>query len=688
MGERRFGILIASSHFPDEPGLEDLRFPENDVDGLNELLVSADYGQFTQTFILKNKPHYEILLKINQILRDADKDDLVLIYYSGHGKLNPAGKLHLASTDSVISALEATSIPVSTIKDYVDISSSNKIVLILDCCFSGAAGEAFARSGVDDQLQLVSGGRGTYIMTASTGIQIAKEKPSDKYGVFTKHVIEGIRSGEADLDCDGRITMGELYRYVHDNVIVEGFQEPMKWDLNVRGELMISNSGKTPRKIRCKKVRECLLDLAKKEILPDDILNKALKVITLDTSQRSKEDLLYDELLDQLSDNRIKPVKFIRLWDKVGYENIARQTKKQITIKRKAWEKKRPEQPTEQNQKFGEEKRLREDKESKRKVAQQQKRVLAVDRANIKPDIPESDATGPPESPRKSNILKLGAAAGVFVLFIIGIWWYFLDSKKMQMVNQGRNLTEREAVETKQQKSITNSIGMKFVLIPTGSFTMGSRINPEEVARRYGGKAEDYKDEHPPHVVKITIPYYMQITEVSQKQWEKVMGNNPSYFNNCDSCPVEKVTWGDAQEFINKLNELEDTVKYRLPTEAEWEYACRAGTMTAFSFGDEIVKLGEYAWYKANSDDQTHPVGKKKPNEWGLHDMHGNVWEWCQDWYGDYSSDPEKKDKGQYRVLRGGSWDYFARISRSATRRGYYPNERSLNIGFRVARDP
>jgi len=115
MSERRFGILIASSRFPEESKLEDLRFPENDVDGLNEILTSQDHGQFTQTFVLKNKLHHEILLKINQVLREADKNDLVLIYYSGHGKLNLAGKLHLTSTDSVINALEATSIPVCVV---------------------------------------------------------------------------------------------------------------------------------------------------------------------------------------------------------------------------------------------------------------------------------------------------------------------------------------------------------------------------------------------------------------------------------------------------------------------------------------------------------------------------------------------------------------------------------------------
>ena len=208
MSERRFAILIASSRYPDEPTLQDLRCPENDVDGLHEVLKA--YGEFTDIGVLKNRSHHEVLLKVNQVFRKAGKNEFVLLHYSGHGKLNPAGRLHLAMVNTIIPALEATSIPVETIKNYIDISSSRQIVLILDCCFSGAAGEVFTRSGVDDQLQLMSRGQGIYIMTASTEIEVAREKASDQYGVFTKHIIAGIREGKADRDGDGFVGVGEL----------------------------------------------------------------------------------------------------------------------------------------------------------------------------------------------------------------------------------------------------------------------------------------------------------------------------------------------------------------------------------------------------------------------------------------------------------------------------------------------
>ena len=160
---------------------------------------------------------------------------------------------------------------------------------------------------------------------------------------------------------------------------------------------------------------------------------------------------------------------------------------------------------------------------------------------------------------------------------------------------------------------------MVLVPIPAGEFTMGS---PES--------EKDRKDNETQHLVKITKPYYLGAYEVTQEQYERVMGKNLSDSKG-ENKPVENVRWSEAVEFCRKLSEKEG-VEYRLPTEAEWEYACRAGTSTAYSFGNDESQLGKYAWYRDNSI-STHPVGELKPNTWGLYDMHGNVWEWCQDLY-------------------------------------------------------
>jgi uncharacterized caspase-like protein len=251
MSERRYGVLIASSQYQDKK-LENLRCPENDVDGLSAVLASKDYGDFAETYVLKNKTHDDVLKNIYQVLKKAGKEDLILIYYSGHGKLNAAGKLHLTTTDTNVDLLDPTSIPLETIKSYIDISPSNKFILILDSCFSGAAGKTFAKGSIDDQLQLASSGRGTYVMTASTGIQIANEKEGDQYGLFTKHIIDGIKNGKAANE-DGLVTMDTLYKHVHDEVLKESSQEPMRWAINVRGELVIARS-ETKREERAKQI--------------------------------------------------------------------------------------------------------------------------------------------------------------------------------------------------------------------------------------------------------------------------------------------------------------------------------------------------------------------------------------------------------------------------------------------------
>jgi formylglycine-generating enzyme required for sulfatase activity len=193
------------------------------------------------------------------------------------------------------------------------------------------------------------------------------------------------------------------------------------------------------------------------------------------------------------------------------------------------------------------------------------------------------------------------------------------------------------------------------------------------------------------HQVTISQPFFMQTTEVTQGQWKRLMGSNPSHFSSCgDDCPVENVSWNDVQDFIVKLNRQEGTDKYRLPTETQWEYAARAGMQTRFSSGDDDTDLSRTGWYRGNSGLKTHPVGQKIPNTWGLYDMHGNVWEWVQDWKGDYPSgsltDPEGPSSGSRRVYRGGAWYYNAKICRSANRNDIDPGGRGSGLGFRLLR--
>jgi formylglycine-generating enzyme required for sulfatase activity len=288
---------------------------------------------------------------------------------------------------------------------------------------------------------------------------------------------------------------------------------------------------------------------------------------------------------------------------------------------------------------------------------------------------------------------------------------------------------------------IENSIGMVLVPIPAGEFMMGSRLSAADVAKRFEVPAKLFEDEHPRHRVTLTKPFYLGATEVTKGQFRQFVlaenyrteaetdgkggfgfnsatgnpeGPDPKYtwktsgFAQTADHPVVNVSWNDAQAFCKWLSAKEG-VTYRLPTEAEWEYACRAGTTSLYHNGDDpegLVSVGnvldasakaqltEYPdlpYLSANDGYAfTAPVGRFRANPWGLYDLHGNVFEWCQDWYGSYTSgdtaDPAGPDSGSHRVGRGGSWNDVAWYCRSAYRSGYTPSGRSDGLGFRVLR--
>ena len=247
--------------------------------------------------------------------------------------------------------------------------------------------------------------------------------------------------------------------------------------------------------------------------------------------------------------------------------------------------------------------------------------------------------------------------------------------------------------------AFTNKLDMRFISIPPGTFVMGSPL--DEIGREH---------DELQHSVTISKGFFISETEVTQAQWKKLMGNNPSGFKHLGpDRPVEQVSWNDCMVFIDKLNNLEGTDKYRLPTEAEWEYACRAGSKSAFSGGEiteasckVITALADMAWYCANANSTTHPVRTRKPNAWGLYDMHGNVHEWCMDscergnaWtrrtgvvtgtYKDGVIDPVSTE-GELRIFRGGCWNQSSRYARAADRNYFRPIARRTYIGFRLVK--
>jgi sulfatase modifying factor 1 len=293
------------------------------------------------------------------------------------------------------------------------------------------------------------------------------------------------------------------------------------------------------------------------------------------------------------------------------------------------------------------------------------------------------------------------------------------DQTKVSQNNADQNTVDRKGVESNDsgqnnvdEKHDDNArlagtkageersfgeLQMKFCWCPAGKFTMGS---PADEAGRFGH--EDQVD------VTLTQGFWLGKTEVTQGQWKAVMSTTPwkgeSYVKEDSDCPAVYVSWEDAMSFCQKLTEKERSAgrlprdwEYTLPTEAQWEYACRAGTRTRYNFGDDADELGRYALCKENTfkigEKYAHEVGKKLPNPWQLHDMHGNVFEWCRDWYAKKlpgGNNPEVTTKGSYRVSRGGGWRHSAWLCRSALRNWFVPSSRSSNghLGFRVAAVP
>jgi formylglycine-generating enzyme required for sulfatase activity len=351
-----------------------------------------------------------------------------------------------------------------------------------------------------------------------------------------------------------------------------------------------------------------------------------------------------------------------------------------------AVKKSRPEPQVEQPKAAAEEQR-KEQEELTRRAEEEKRRQeqteLARQAAGEKlrkeqETVPQQKTKQPEAIPRKAPVEKSRGPKKIFLgialVTIIIITSVFIIKNISSNSGPQHNIPVKDSSQT-TAASLNGLFSLdNFAEIPAGSFQMGSE--------------NGYDDEKPLHTVRITKSFYLGKHEVTREQWESVMGNNPSYFKG-KNLPVEQVSWNDVRKFLDRLNQQTGREIFRLPTEAEWEYACRAGTTA-----DYAGNLDDMAWYDSNSGGKTHPVGTKQPNEWGLYDMHGNVYEWCADWYGEtyydeckkkgIVEDPAGPESGSFRVLRGGAWYSNAQGCRSADRYNDSPGPRNDYIGFRL----
>ncbi len=615
---KRYAILIGVSEYQEYGNMP---CAANDVRGMEELLTSPEHGLFTDPIFFDKHPHDEITSTIELIFNEANSNDLILLYYSGHGEVDSTGQLQLVTTNTKKGSLMSTAIPVKFIRDLINTSTCQKIILILDCCWSGAVHNAFKSNDVlQSQFNLLakSEGKGIYILTASSADETAKQ--GAKYSVLTEHILIGIREGKADLDQDGFVSMGDLFSYTKESIPKVAPQTPTSHHYNVRGNpLVLARSCRKYNNNEILLIKEKLHALDMQRLLSSDIIARARQVIAENQQQR---DSYYFDLLLQLCEEKIPIFDFPQKW---------------LTLK----------------------------------------------------SLPKNTPTSASKQSASDSFWK-------------------------------------------------NSLGMSFVQIPAGSFWMGSCKDEIQLLvaalRRMGEEINPavFNGELPQKYVTINQPFYLGQYQVTQKQWQEVMGTpvqrwrgvgkvvhkfmeiestvlkqqrNKAGLNYPLSSfgpnhPMYYVNWEEVMEFISKLNTYDERVEYRLPTEKEWEYACYTGTPGNYEsklnrlawFGDnsgkdernslaEMIRLGRdehkyWLQFLIPNSNSTHEVGRKDPDKWGLYDMLGNVWEWCADGI------------DNNRIVRGGAWDTPRLFCRIPVREKRHAKYRGDNIGFRVVAGP
>lgn len=590
---RRYAILIGNSEFPEAKSLAALRCPPHDVQGMREVLLNSEFNWFTEADEIPNQSSTFIRKQIHRVFKAAGPQDQILFYYSGHGKLDYAGHLHLATLDTEEEYLETTSVEIALLRRLITNNRCKRVALILDCCHSGAAVGALQAKGdaaavVAEQLSQFNLTSGIHVLSASTATQSAYEKEGEQYSLFTKHLLDGIRQNRADHDGDGWVSISDLYEYVRQQVSQDAAQTPRYKGVEVEGgQYIIARAQKVYSTELLQAFKTKLLSV--EQDIDDDVFQDAYRVIKERQAQRDKAFLA---LLDELNAGRLSAGKFSGRWLRM---------------------------------------------------------MPAVVVPTLPPPAPQTPANPLSANPTKAAPVKQSSVRTP------------QPAPAKPAPKQPANFTET-----------LNGVPLEMIYVPGGQFMMGS---PE-------GQGRD--NERPQHLV--TVPgFYLGKYQVTQAQWQAVMGDNPSRFKG-KRLPVECVSWKDAKAFCAKLKTLTGN-DYRLPSEAEWEYACRAGSKD--DFASDPLRLG---WYKENSGGTTHPVGEKDPNAFGLYDTHGNAWEWCEDvWHDSYKGAPGDGSAwvsggdSLHRIRRGGTWFESYDFARAVARRIFFfrPGGGS-DTGFRV----
>ncbi len=718
---RRYAILIGSSRFDNEPKLHPLKSPERDVDGMLEILRAPELGAFGETFAFKNIESHAVLRRIEEVLAEASGNDQVLIYYSGHGETDLPGLLYLATANTEKRTLVTTSIPVETLRTLIDKSSCRNIILILDCCYGGAAGKSFSRGTEDENLKGLARGSGVYILTASTASQTAQEREGDDYGLLTKHIIAGIKLGDADVNQDGFVSMDDLYGYVFAKVKSEGYQEPMRWALNVKGEDLIIARATGTQSLEKQRLKEMVMEY--RGVLPPQVFRKASEVID------ERQPPFYG-LVQELFHRRLQIGEFIEEWYRI--ESVdGRQLPNPAPLQPAP----KPAAPAKI-----EVVEFPPEAETTPLTPERLSQVRQPPPLELSSTMTTS-ASGRKPRPRGLpyiySKLEMGSSNGMahrrkLIVFGILLFASLMAFGVLQVLKKTPGSPDKEHVKQEVPPKLASGSFVTVILDAKGKDKFHRTLNADYFPEDIGGgvaldmvkirsgeflmgspknEAQRESNESPQHKVEVS-EFHIGRFEVTREQWRQVatlptvdidLEEDPANFKDSWRQPVEQVSWREAVEFCKRLQQ-KTRKTYRLPTEAEWEYAARAGSTSPFAFGPTITPA--IVNYEGNHPYGSAPTGRYRnkavevgslgfANAFGLYDMHGNVWEWCEDVYHDSyggqngapPSDGSAWITGGVqgtRVLRGGSWSAYGYVCRSAYRFRTDAGSRGYKIGFRV----
>ncbi|OCQ99024.1 sulfatase-modifying factor protein [Nostoc sp. MBR 210] len=681
----KVALLIGISEY--EPGLTPLPNAVNDVEAMRRVLVNPEMGDFApeNVTVLQNPQRQEMEDAIYNLYAHRDKDDLLLFYFSGHGVTVESGDFYFSTSitrKNQNKLVPTTAVAGTSVHSWMNQSKSKRQVVILDCCFSGAFAKGLTAKDIDIiDLEQKLGGEGRAILTASSSTQYAFESDGLDLSIYTHYLVEGIEKGAADLDSDGLIAVDELHKYTKSKVQeASPAMTPEFYPFKDGYRIFLAKSPKDDPKLKYRKEVERRIYRGKFTIPARRLLNSLRLQLQLDAdvadaieAEVKKPYLEYQRKLEEYEATLIETVEIEPILSERTFNDLR-----------------------DYQQHLG----LRDED-----VAPIEKRIIGKPKPPVfVEELPDaaypSNPTPSPfptrEGEQESKPLSAsgrGLERGSKLPKTIQTNQFEFEIVKVDAKGQiiDRSLRRAEFFT----EDLGSNVVLEMVSIPGGTFLMGSPESEEGRRDR----------ESPQHNVTVQ-PFFMGKFPVTQVQWKAVAGfdkvkmdldPDPSEFKG-DNRPVECVSWDDAVEFCARLSKKTGKI-YRLPSEAEWEYACRAGTTTPFYFGETITTElanynGDYTYGsapKGEDREQTTDVGKFPANPFGLFDMCGNVWEWCQDeWHENYSDAPTdgsawlSENYNLHYLLRGGSWVGNPSYCRSAIRNWAERVRRKHGLGFRA----